>query len=430
MMSNFTNFTMVEDSTSTTPLLSKFHDDPTTTPTTTTYYYDDDEKSNSDDMQFLIGIALSVTASFCSSVSLAVQRLSHIRNESLPEEERRPSQCQILNILGVLLLFVGSLVDFAAFGFAPATIISCMGSLTLVLNMILAPIIVGESVSVKDFVVNVIVIIGTLISVWFGPHDTPAYDLDDLTGLLHESSFLMYQGIFCTWLVCLLLVWLDLRNNNNNDSEEEEDSKVLLSLDQLTRQRLLRFSYPALAGTIGGLTAAYAKAAVELIKTSILGGDNQFAYLGTYVIVTILIVCVVLQIRFLNAGLQRYEAMYVVPVYQVFWIISGILAGMFYFHEINELSQNEVKLFAFGAVISITGIVIHSKRTSSSDDEDVNNVKSEIGIVEIKPSTIRKSPQKYKRVSHSDTIDTDTTSSEEEESSLEEDDDSPIVVRI
>ena len=408
---------MVEDSTSTTPLLSKFHDDPTT------------PDSNSDDMQFLIGIALSVTASFCSSVSLAVQRLSHIRNDSLPEEERRPSQCQILNILGVLLLFVGSLVDFAAFGFAPATIISCMGSLTLVLNMILAPIIVGESVSVKDFVVNVIVIIGTLISVWFGPHDTPAYDLDDLTGLLHESSFLMYQGIFCIWLVCLLLVWLDLRNNNNDS--EEEDSKVLLSsLDQLTRQRLLRFSYPALAGTIGGLTAAYAKAAVELIKTSILGGDNQFAYLGTYVIVTILIVCVVLQIRFLNAGLQRYEAMYVVPVYQVFWIISGILAGMFYFHEINELSQNEVKLFAFGAVISITGIIIHSKRTSSTDDEDVNNVKSEIGIVEIKASTIRKSPQKYKRVSHSDTIDTDTTSSEEEESSLEEDDDSPIVVRI
>jgi hypothetical protein len=48
-----------------------------------------------------------------------------------------------------------------------------MGSLTLVLNMILAPALCNEEVEIRDVYVNIIVISGTLISIWFGPHFTP-----------------------------------------------------------------------------------------------------------------------------------------------------------------------------------------------------------------------------------------------------------------
>jgi hypothetical protein len=315
------------------------------------------------DVNFWIGISLSITGSLFSTVSLALQRLSHQRNQALPLAERFPANRQKLNVIGVIFLFFGSLIDCAALGFAPATIISCMGSLTLVLNMILAPLLINEDVYLRDVAVNGIVIAGTLVSVWFGPHETPAYDLDDLMKLIREPTFIMYQSLFGIWVLSLVVVWMDL-------SQGVDRPYYLASLDLLTRRDLLRFSYPALAGSIGGITAAYAKASIELIKTSILG-NNQFRFVGTYVIISIMILSVTMQIKFLNAGLKRYEAMYVVPVYQVFWIISGILAGMFYFHEVEGLSEGQVRLFSLGAGISITGIFLHSKRSHQEEDEVV-----------------------------------------------------------
>lgn len=313
------------------------------------------------DVNFWIGISLSITGSLFSTVSLALQRLSHQKNEALEISERLPANRQRLNIIGIIFLFFGSLVDCAALGFAPATIISCMGSLTLVLNMILAPLLINEDVYLRDVAVNGLVIVGTLISVWFGPHETPAYDLDDLMRLVQEPTFIMYQSLFGMWVLSLVVVWMDLR-------EDVDRPHYLASLELLTRRHLLRFSYPAIAGSIGGITAAYAKASIELIKTSILG-ENQFGFAGTYIIIGIMILSVTLQIKFLNAGLKRYEAMYVVPVYQVFWIISGILAGMFYFHEIQGLSEGQVRLFSLGAGISITGIFLHSKRSHHDNNE-------------------------------------------------------------
>jgi uncharacterized membrane protein len=295
-------------------------------------------------------------------VSLALQRISHKRNAALPKEQRLSASRQKLNIIGVLFLGVGSLVDFAALGFAPATVISCMGSLTLVLNMILAPMLLQEKVYCRDLLVNMTVIAGTLLSVWYGPHDTPDYNFDDLMRLLKEPTFIIYQSLFAIWALALSIFWADFRRNN------AETPRCFTKMELDTRRRLLRFSYPALAGSIGGMTAAYAKASIELVKTSIFG-ENQFTNIGTYVILGMMVSSVAIQIKFLNAGLKRYEAMYVVPVYQVFWIISGILAGMFYFHEIEGLSQRDVWLFMLGVVISITGIILHSERSADQSHE-------------------------------------------------------------
>ncbi len=46
--------------------------------------------------------------------------------------------------VGLFLVMVSSFVDFAALGFAPQTVIAPLGSVTLVANLILAPLMMGE----------------------------------------------------------------------------------------------------------------------------------------------------------------------------------------------------------------------------------------------------------------------------------------------
>eukprot|EP00980_Cylindrotheca_fusiformis_P024045 scaffold11455_cov94-Cylindrotheca_fusiformis.AAC.1 len=308
---------------------------------------------------FWLGVSLSLCGSLCSALGLACQRLSHKKNQLLPPEQQVRSSRQWLNLLGIFLLFVESLFDLASFGFAPASILSCMGAMTLVFNMILAPALCGESVSYRDAGVNGIVFTGTIISIWFGPDASPDYTLPELMSLFLAKRFIIYAVLLISWLVALFYTWHMLKDPANPKGRFQK-------WDLLTRTRILRFTYPALAGSIGGNTAVFAKASIELVKTTIKG-DNQFIYGGTYLMIFLMVVCVLGQLKFLNGGLKRYESLFVVPVYQVFWIGMGVMGALFYFNEVDNTPPRDLGLFFLGAIISVFGILLHSTRKTPTD---------------------------------------------------------------
>ena len=46
-----------------------------------------------------------------------------------------------------------------------------------------------------------------------------------------------------------------------------------------------------------------------------------------------------MQLKFLNEGLRRFDALIFMPVYLSFWIITGVLGGVVYFQEcVHSLS--------------------------------------------------------------------------------------------
>jgi hypothetical protein len=234
-----------------------------------------------------------------------------------------------------------------------------MGAMTLVFNMILAPALCGETVSGRDVGVNCIVFLGTIISVSFGPDATPDYTLPELMSLFLATRFIVYAFLLFIWIGSLFYAWYNLRDLENPQGRFK-------NMDRLTRIRLLRFTFPALAGSIGGNTAVYAKASIELVKTTIKG-DNQFIYAGTYFLMFLMIVCVIGQLKFLNGGLKRYESLYVVPVYQVFWIGNGVFGALFYFNEVASIPPRDLGLFFLGFIVSVFGILLHVNRKAPQD---------------------------------------------------------------
>jgi hypothetical protein len=46
-----------------------------------------------------------------------------------------------------------------------------------------------------------------------------------------------------------------------------------------------------------------------------------------------LVAFLLMQVRFLNEALRRYDILVIVPIYQTFWILSGTMAGLIYFKE-------------------------------------------------------------------------------------------------
>ncbi|GLE03302.1 hypothetical protein PINS_up012192 [Pythium insidiosum] len=164
--------------------------------------------------------------------------------------------------------------------------------------------------------------------------------------------------------------------------------------------------YPALSGIIGAQSELFAKSAIELIKTT-FSGTNQFATFGTYAITLSMFTCIFLQVRsssesasrdrrltylccpqihWLAHGLQSFDAVFVVPVFQCFFISVSIFGGGVYFKEFSNMSSVAVGtthspmsshhtvlitlmivffqfgMFFFGAGVTLSGVFLLSQR--------------------------------------------------------------------
>ena len=71
-------------------------------------------------------------------------------------------------------------------------------------------------------------------------------------------------------------------------------------------------------------------------------GDNQMINPLTYVLIICMLASIFTQTHFLASGLERFDALYIVPVFQCFFIMVSITGGGIFFSEFENLSLLQV----------------------------------------------------------------------------------------
>jgi len=129
---------------------------------------DTQSQAGSSNYRFLVGVFLAATGSVISNLGLNLQKLTHVQISNSannahgespsttssaspqPASSSQPRSPYFMHptwALGLVLVIVGSVADFAALGFAAQTIVAPLGAFTLVSNVFFAPYFSGESVS-------------------------------------------------------------------------------------------------------------------------------------------------------------------------------------------------------------------------------------------------------------------------------------------
>ena len=70
----------------------------------------------------------------------------------------------------------------------------------------------------------------------------------------------------------------------------------------------------------------------------------------------------------------RYDQLHVLPVYQSYWIISGVVGGLVYFGEFEELSPAAINMFLLGTMITLFGLYQLTRKENHSLQNAGNNV--------------------------------------------------------
>lgn len=114
--------------------------------------------------------------------------------------------------LGQILITVGEMGNFLAYGFAPASIVSPLGVVALVSNCIIAPILFKETFRTRDFWGVVIAVFGAVTVVLSANTQETKLDPHAVWEAITTLAFEVYMGV--TGGLIIILMWLSPKYGN------------------------------------------------------------------------------------------------------------------------------------------------------------------------------------------------------------------------
>lgn len=107
--------------------------------------------------------------------------------------------------LGQILITLGEMGNFLAYGFAPASIVSPLGVVALVSNCIIAPAMFNEKFRGRDFWGVVIAVAGVVTVVLSANQEETKLEPHDVWAAITTMEFEIYLGV--TTLLIVILMW-------------------------------------------------------------------------------------------------------------------------------------------------------------------------------------------------------------------------------
>lgn len=310
------------------------------------------QTGSSSQYSWVIAVLICVGANIVSNLGLNFQKLAHEKKRASPADKVKYRSLWMLGFVGIV---GGAVGDFAALGFGAQSIVAPLGSMTLVANIIFAPLMIGEKVTRSDVLATLSIVAGCTLSVAFASHKDCLLTVDELFALYRTVRFAVYFSLI------LVAIFVALFCVRKFEAVERDDFDLYLA----KYEKLHRFSYASMSGLVGAQSVLFAKTTVELFLDWVRGGSFFLAQLPTYLVLISMGTSVTLQIYWLNCGLARWSALYNVPVFQSFWIMVSVVGGGVFYDEFSGFDLKQTLLFPVGVILTIFGVVWLSQRDTA-----------------------------------------------------------------
>ncbi|XP_049585831.1 NIPA-like protein 2 [Syngnathus scovelli] len=298
---------------------------------------------------YLVGIIISICGNVLISISLNIQKYAHI---CLSQRGSKPYYTSVIWWCGLLLMGVGELGNFAAYGFAPASLIAPLGCVSVIASAFISVIFLKENFRVSDVVGVTLAITGTYILVTFAPHTSTHITAQLVQYNVVNWYFLLYLMIeviaFC------ILLFLYYKKNMK---------KIVIVM--------------LLIALLASLTVISVKAVSGMI-TETIKGHLQLIYPIFYVMFVIMVASCAFQIKFLNQAMKMFDATEVVPINFVFFTASAIVAGIIFYQEFEDLALLNIFMFLFGCLLSFLGVFLIARNRPKAKKQDCNFIEMDM----------------------------------------------------
>ncbi|EFX77400.1 hypothetical protein DAPPUDRAFT_54305, partial [Daphnia pulex] len=212
---------------------------------------------------------------------------------------------------GLITMGIGEASNFAAYAFAPAALVTPLGALSILVSAVLAPKFLNEKLNILGKIGCMLCILGSSIIVIHAPKedDKKTGNLETLNQVMKSKSCLALQGT----------------------------SMIGIKFLQFHRASLWEKNvavYIFICSSIGSLSVICCKGLSLCIRESMSSQERSVLNKQFFLFLIPLVICIVVQMNYLNKALDSFSSNLVNPVLYIFFTSFVILASSILFQEL------------------------------------------------------------------------------------------------
>ena len=290
-------------------------------------------------LAYACGIAFCIGCSGLTALGLVTQKsVLNVANGTAYTEPRW--------LAGLILIIVGQLLNLPAVAFVPQTVVSVLGSLTIVFSSILGRVVLKEQLSRDHVLVMLALMVGATLVVLEMPVEEEVLYVDHIFGAKNQPFI----------------------------------STALMVLVGLGSLGALSAIFASLQLFFFGLTsAACGSYAITFFKccAQIVSSDRWWQNSQVYILSLMALGIFILQIACTQTMLRCYDAVILIPVFFGLGIVFTIFQAQWSFHELSQL-HGEARLLLMAGLILVIGstVVLRMLQNHGTKEERLPLTKS------------------------------------------------------
>ncbi|KAK3294365.1 magnesium transporter NIPA-domain-containing protein [Chaetomium fimeti] len=294
-----------------------------------------------------IGIGLAVGSGAFIGTSFVLKKVGLLRANEKYNEVAGEGYGYLKNFYwwaGMILMIVGEGLNFAAYAFTDAILVTPLGALSVVITTVLSAIFLKERLSMVGKVACFLCIVGSVVIVMNAPHTSSVNNIQEMQGFVIHPAFLTYAGVVIVGSAAVA-IWLGPKYGNKN-----------------------MLVYISICSWVGGLSVV----ATQGLGAAIIaqaGGTPQFNQWFLYVLLVFVIGTLLTEIIYLNKALNLFNAALVTPTYYVYFTSTTIVSSAILFRGFKGTPTSIITVVN-GFLTICAGVVLLQLSKSAKDVPD------------------------------------------------------------
>lgn len=275
-----------------------------------------------DDVSFVIGLSLAISSSVFIGYSFIIKKVALKKVNSLGITRAAAGGYAYLKQwmwwLGLLTMGVGEAANLLAYAFAPAALVTPLGALSVLVAAILSSRFLQERLNFIGKIGCFLCVIGSIVFVIHSPKSEEIQSFAELCEKLADVIFLSYVVTIFVMTYIVKTVFVPKFGNTN----------VTV--------------YLLICSGTGSLTVVFCKGVALAIKDTLSSGVNNFTNFMFWLLLLMSILCIIVQMNYLNKALDIFNTSVVTPIYYVMFTILVIIASGILFREWEHMKFEDI----------------------------------------------------------------------------------------
>lgn len=288
--------------------------------------------------EFYIGLGLAISSCFFIGSSFIIKKKALLRLSKLGEVRAGSGGFGYLREwiwwAGLLTMSIGEAANFTAYAFAPASLVTPLGALSVIVSAVMASKYLNEKLNLLGKLGCFLCILGSTIIVLHSPKEKEIEDLQLLFEKILDPGFVLYVILIIGSSVFVAL-FIAPRHGHSN---------VVI--------------YIYLCSGIGSLTVMSCKALGLAIRDTISGKVNNFATWMPWFLIIVTLTFIAIQMNYLNKALDIFNTGIVTPIYYVMFTTLVIVASAILFREFTHMKFEDILGDICGFLIVVTAVFL------------------------------------------------------------------------